>query len=90
VPTSDTRQQIFKKNKKNRKWWKQKNKYYIFSIVLKFVSDLPQVSSFLRVLRFPPPIKLTATVKLSNTLVVVEFDEIHSKVYIKNALAINQ
>jgi hypothetical protein len=26
----------------------------------------------------------------SNTLVVVEFDEIHSKVYIKNALAINQ
>jgi hypothetical protein len=54
-----------KQNKKNRKWWKQKNKYYIFSIVLKFVSDLPQVSSFLRVLRFPPPIKLTATVKLN-------------------------
>ena len=28
--------------------------------VIKFVSDLRQVSGFLRVLRFPPPIKLTA------------------------------
>jgi len=30
--------------------------------VLKFVSDLRQVGCFLRVLRFPPPIKLTATI----------------------------
>jgi hypothetical protein len=30
--------------------------------VIKFVSDLQQVSGFLRVLRFPPPIKLTATI----------------------------
>ena len=29
---------------------------------VKFVSDLRQVSGFLRVLRFPPPIKLTATI----------------------------
>jgi len=29
--------------------------------VIKFVSDLRQVGDFLRVLRFPPPIKLTAT-----------------------------
>jgi hypothetical protein len=29
--------------------------------VIKFVSDLQQVGGFLRVLRFPPPIKLTAT-----------------------------
>jgi hypothetical protein len=29
--------------------------------VIKFVSDLRQVSGFLQVLRFPPPIKLTAT-----------------------------
>jgi hypothetical protein len=29
---------------------------------IKFVSDLPQVGSFLRVIRFPPPIKLTATI----------------------------
>jgi len=29
--------------------------------VIKFVSDLRQVRGFLRVLRFPPPIKLTAT-----------------------------
>ena len=32
--------------------------------VIKFVSGLRQVSSFLRVFRFPPPIKLTATIKL--------------------------
>ena len=30
--------------------------------VIKFVSDLRQVSGFLRVLRFPPSIKLTATI----------------------------
>jgi len=30
--------------------------------VLKFVSDLRHVGDFLRVLRFPPPIKLTATI----------------------------
>jgi len=29
--------------------------------VIKFVSDLRQVSGFLRILRFPPQIKLTAT-----------------------------
>jgi len=29
--------------------------------VIKFVSDLQQVGGFLRVLRFPPPIKLTST-----------------------------
>jgi len=30
--------------------------------VIKFVSDLRQVGGFLRVLRFPPPIKLTVTI----------------------------
>jgi len=30
--------------------------------VIKFVSDLRQVDGFLPVLRFPPPIKLTATI----------------------------
>jgi len=30
--------------------------------VIKFVSDLRQVSGFFRVLRFPPSIKLTATI----------------------------
>ena len=37
----------------------------VFSIqhyVIKFVSDLRQVGGFLRVLRFPPPIKLAATI----------------------------
>ena len=30
--------------------------------VIQFFSDLRQVDGFLRVLRFPPPIKLTATI----------------------------
>jgi hypothetical protein len=30
--------------------------------VIKFVSDLRQIDGFLRALRFPPPIKLTATI----------------------------
>ena len=30
--------------------------------VIKFVSDLQQVGGFLRVLMFPPPIELTATI----------------------------
>jgi len=30
--------------------------------VIKFISDLRQVSGFFRVLRFPPSIKLTATI----------------------------
>ena len=33
--------------------------------VMKFVSDLRQVSGFLRVLRFPPPIKLTSVLKMT-------------------------
>ena len=35
--------------------------YSIQHYVIKFVSDLQQVSGFLWVLRFPPPIKLTTT-----------------------------
>jgi hypothetical protein len=30
--------------------------------LIKFVSDLRQVGGFLKVLRFPPPIKLTALI----------------------------
>ena len=30
--------------------------------VIKFISDLQQVGGFLHVLRFPPPIKLIATI----------------------------
>ena len=36
--------------------------YSIQHYVIEFVSDLRQVGGFLRVLRFPPPIKLTATI----------------------------
>jgi hypothetical protein len=38
--------------------------YSIQHYVIKLVSDLRQVGGFLRVLRFPPPIKLTATILL--------------------------
>jgi len=36
--------------------------YSIQHYVIKFVSDLRQVSGYLRVLRFAPPITLTATI----------------------------
>ena len=39
-----------------------KEVYSIQHYAIKFVSDLRQVASFLWVLRFPPPIKLTATI----------------------------
>ena len=38
--------------------------YSIQHYVIKFVSDLRQVDGFFRVLRFPPTIKLTATIQL--------------------------
>ena len=38
--------------------------YSIQHYVIRFVSDLWQVGGFLRVLRFPPPIRLTATIQL--------------------------
>jgi len=38
--------------------------YSIQHYVIKFVSDLRQVGGFFWVLRFPPPIKLTATIQL--------------------------
>jgi hypothetical protein len=36
--------------------------YSIQHYVIKLVSDLQQVCGFLQLLRFPPPIKLTATI----------------------------
>ena len=38
--------------------------YSIQHYVIKFLSDLRQVGDFLRVLRFPPPINLTAAILL--------------------------
>ena len=47
-------------------WWELESRsgevYSIQPYVIKFVSNLRQVSGFLRVLRFPPPIKLTSTI----------------------------
>jgi hypothetical protein len=37
-------------------------KVYSIQYVIKFVSDVRQVGGFLRILRFPPPIKLTSTI----------------------------
>ena len=36
--------------------------YSMYHYVIKFISDLQQVGGFLHILRFPPPIKLTATI----------------------------
>ena len=36
--------------------------YSIQHYVIKFIGDLRQVGGLIRVLRFPPPIKLTATI----------------------------
>jgi len=38
--------------------------YSIQHYVIKFVSDLWQIDGFLRVLRFPPPLELTATLNV--------------------------
>jgi carbonic anhydrase/acetyltransferase-like protein (isoleucine patch superfamily) len=40
----------------------QEEVYTLQHYVKKYVSDLRQVGVFLRLLRFPPPIKLTATI----------------------------
>ena len=37
--------------------------YLIQHYVIKFTSDLRGVGAFLRILRFPPPIKLTTTIE---------------------------
>ena len=42
--------------------------YSIQHYVIQFFSDMRQVGGFLRVLRFPPPIKLTATILLKVAL----------------------
>ena len=42
--------------------------YSIQHYVIKFVSDLRQVDGFLRVLQFPPPIKLVAMILLKVAL----------------------
>jgi hypothetical protein len=36
----------------------------VYNTVITFVSDLRHVGGFLRVLRFPPPIKLTSTIDI--------------------------
>ena len=43
-------------------FWPKKCMYMYLYHVIKFVSDLWQVGGFIRVLQFPPPIKLTATI----------------------------
>jgi hypothetical protein len=40
----------------------------VYNTVITFVSDLRHVGGFLRVLRFPPPIKLTSTIDIVEIL----------------------
>jgi hypothetical protein len=47
--------------------------YSIQHFVIKFVSDLRQVAGFLWVLRFPPPIKLTTMIFITEILLKVVF-----------------
>jgi len=42
--------------------FKSRSGWDVQHYVITFVSDLRQVGGFLRVLRFPPPIKLIATI----------------------------
>ena len=44
--------------------------------MIKFVSDLRQIGGFLRVLRFPPPIKLIATNDIAEILLKVALNTI--------------
>ena len=44
--------------------------------MIKFVSDLRQVGGFFRVLRFPPQIKLTATIYVAEILLKVTLNTI--------------
>jgi hypothetical protein len=47
--------------------------------VIKFVSDLRQVGDFLRVLRFPPPIKLTTEILLKVVFNTIKQANTHGK-----------
>ena len=52
--------------------------YSIQHYVIMFGSDLRQVGGFLRVLRFPPPIKLTATIyRITEILLKVALNTIN-------------
>ena len=55
--------------------------YSIQHYVIKFDSDLQQVSGFLWVLRFPPPIKLTACHDIAETFLKVAINTIDLKFY---------
>ena len=56
--------------------------YSIQHYVTKFVSDLQQVSGFLQVLQFPPPIKMTAMILLKYCLKVALNTINHRAIYI--------
>jgi hypothetical protein len=53
--------------------------YSIQHYVIKFVSDLQQIDGFLRVLPFRPPIKLTATIYITEILLKVALNTINHK-----------
>jgi hypothetical protein len=56
--------------------------YSIQHYVTKIVSDLRQVGGFLRVLRFPPPMKLTATMLLEVALNSITRTRLHESLFL--------
>ena len=58
--------------------------YSIQHYVIKFVTDLRQVCSFLRVFRFSPPIKLTALI--TETLLKVALNTINQTIIISQGI----
>jgi hypothetical protein len=55
--------------------------------IIEFVSDLRQVGSFLLVLQFPPPIKLTTTIYLNYCLKIFTYSQ--HNLYLTNAVFSN-
>ena len=56
--------------------------YSIQHYEIKFVSDVRQVGGFLRIPRFPPPIKLTARIYIAEILFKVALNNISLTLYI--------
>ena len=57
--------------------------------VIKFISDLRQVDGFLQILRFPPPLKLTATIQLNLVKYCWKWRQTNQLSLIRTSLLVN-
>ena len=57
--------------------------------VIKFISDLRQVDGFLQILRFPPPLKLTATIQLNLVKYCWKWHQTNQLSLIRTSLLVN-